>query len=115
MRRLMAKKVFSGLVTAWRFAAWPTSRSPESVKATCEGVVRAPSAFSMTLASLPSMTATQEFVVPRSIPITLLIVPHLISESLVGLPMKHQPDPCDNIPASKPGNYGGKAFRLGDI
>ena len=29
---------------------WPTSRSPLSVKATIEGVVRAPSAFSMTLA-----------------------------------------------------------------
>src|SRR4051794_28841680 len=40
------------------------------------GVVRAPSAFSMTRASLalgPSMTATHEFVVPRSIPMTLLI------------------------------------------
>jgi RNA polymerase sigma-70 factor, ECF subfamily len=31
--RLIAKNVFSGLVTAWRFAAWPTSRSPDSVKA----------------------------------------------------------------------------------
>ena len=40
------------------------------------GVVRAPSAFSMTRASLaavPSMTATQELVVPRSMPMTLLI------------------------------------------
>ncbi len=37
------------------------------------GVVRAPSAFSMTRTSLPSMMATQEFVVPRSIPITLLM------------------------------------------
>ena len=42
----------------------------ESEKATMEGVVRAPSAFSMTFASFPSMTETQEFVVPRSIPIT---------------------------------------------
>src|SRR5690606_12037301 len=39
-----------------------------------EGVVRAPSEFSITLASLPSITATQEFVVPRSIPITLAIL-----------------------------------------
>ena len=69
----MAKKVFSGLVTAWRLAAWPTRRSPDSVKATIEGVVRAPSAFSITLALLPSITATQEFVVPRSMPMTLLI------------------------------------------
>ena len=44
----MAKKVRSGLVTAWRLAGWPTSRSPSSVKATIEGVVRAPSEFSMT-------------------------------------------------------------------
>src|SRR5450432_1283430 len=39
-----------------------------------EGVVRAPSLFSITLTSLPSMTATQELVVPRSMPMTLLIV-----------------------------------------
>src|SRR6202049_562704 len=74
-RRLIAKNVFSGLVTAWRFADWPTRRSPDSVNATIDGVVRAPSLFSMTLAALPSMTATHEFVVPRSIPITLLMKP----------------------------------------
>src|SRR5215469_3194760 len=73
IRRLIAKNVFSGLVTAWRFAAWPTKRSPDSVNATIEGVVRIPSLFSITLAFLPSMTATQEFVVPRSIPMTLLM------------------------------------------
>src|SRR3984885_6145823 len=72
-RRLIAKNVLSGLVTAWRFADWPTSRSPDSVNATIDGVVRAPSLFSMTLAALPSITATHEFVVPRSIPITLLM------------------------------------------
>src|SRR3569833_3030560 len=33
-----------------------------------EGVVRAPSLFSMTFGVLPSMMATQEFVVPRSMP-----------------------------------------------
>src|SRR3984893_7338272 len=66
----MAKIVFSGLVIAWRLAGCPTSTSPVPAKATTEGVVRAPSAFSMTLAWPPSMTATQEFVVPRSIPIT---------------------------------------------
>src|ERR1700722_7829176 len=73
MRRLIAKNVLSGLVTAWRFAACPTSRSPDSVNATIDGVVRVPSLFSMTLAALPSITATHEFVVPRSIPITLLM------------------------------------------
>src|SRR5436190_11519576 len=73
IRRLIAKNVFSGLVTACRFAACPTRRSPDSVKATIEGVVRAPSAFSTTLALLPSITATHEFVVPRSMPMTLLM------------------------------------------
>src|SRR5437764_13629168 len=73
IRRLIAKNVFSGLVTACRFAAWPTRRSPDSVNATIEGVVRAPSAFSMTLAVEPSITATHELVVPRSIPMTLLM------------------------------------------
>src|SRR5512136_907094 len=71
--RLMAKRVFSGLVTAWRFACCPTSRSPLSVMATMDGVVRLPSAFAITTGSPPSMIATQELVVPRSIPITLLI------------------------------------------
>src|SRR5579863_3402581 len=74
MSRLTAKIVRSGLVTAWRLAGWPTSRSPSSVNATMDGVVRIPSAFSMTLGVLPSITATQEFVVPKSMPITLAMV-----------------------------------------
>jgi len=40
------------------------------VNATTDGVVLAPSEFSITFAYPPSITATQEFVVPRSIPIT---------------------------------------------
>src|SRR5208282_5724389 len=52
---------------------WPTRRSPSSVKATIEGVVRAPSEFSITLGVEPSMTATHELVVPRSMPITFAI------------------------------------------
>jgi hypothetical protein len=71
IRRLTAKTVFSGLVTAWRFAGWPIRRSPSFAKATIEGVVRVPSTFSITLGLPPSITATQLFVVPRSIPITL--------------------------------------------
>src|SRR5271155_3015540 len=74
MRRLTAKKVRSGLVTAWRLAGWPTRRSPSSLKATIDGVVRIPSAFSMTFAVLPSITATHELVVPRSIPMTFPMV-----------------------------------------
>lgn len=47
----VAYTVFCGFVTACRLAGSPTRRSPLSVKATTEGVVRAPSAFSMTLAA----------------------------------------------------------------
>jgi hypothetical protein len=37
------KTVFSGLVTAWRFATWPTRRSPDLVNPTTDGVMRLPS------------------------------------------------------------------------
>src|SRR5215216_82176 len=86
MRRLTAKMVRSGLVTAWRLAGWPTRRSPSSVKATIEGVVRMPSAFSMTLGVEPSITATQELVVPRSMPMTFAMVLYpLFAAGRVGL------------------------------
>src|SRR5207245_4460294 len=65
--------VFSGLVMACRLATWPTRRSPVLVNATTDGVVRPPSSLAMTLGSPPSITATQELVVPRSIPIILAI------------------------------------------
>src|ERR1700722_17691536 len=70
MRRLIANRVFCGFVTAWRLAGWPTSHSPSLVRATTEGVVRSPSLFSITRGLPPSMMATHELVVPRSIPIT---------------------------------------------
>src|SRR6185437_12790929 len=70
MRRLMANRVLCGLVTAWRLAGWPTSTSLSLVKATIEGVVRSPSLFSITRGLPPSMMATHELVVPRSMPIT---------------------------------------------
>ena len=73
MNRLMERTVFSGLVMIWFFATWPTSRSPLSVNATMDGVVRCPSEFWITTGSPPIITATQELVVPRSIPIILLI------------------------------------------
>ena len=66
--------VLVGLVTAWRFAGMPTRVSPSSVNATIEGVVRMPSSFSMTRAFLPSITATQLLVVPRSMPMILLLI-----------------------------------------
>jgi hypothetical protein len=71
MKRLIEKTVLAGLVTACRLASWPTSRSPVLVKATTEGTVRPPSAEAMTVGSPPSITATTEFVVPRSIPMIL--------------------------------------------
>src|ERR1044072_6674779 len=72
MKRLIEKMVFLGLVTDWRFATWPTRRSPLLVTARAGGVVRLPSALGITFASPPSMTATTLLVVPRSIPMILL-------------------------------------------
>src|SRR5437764_4833445 len=59
---------------AWRRASWPTRRSPCSVNATTEGVVRDPSALGITTGWPPSTVAITEFVVPRSIPTALAIV-----------------------------------------
>src|SRR3954454_7533159 len=73
MKRLIEKTVLVGLVTAWRLATVPTSRSPPCVNATTDGVVRPPSAFSITVGSPPSRTAMHEVVVPRSMPIVLAI------------------------------------------
>src|SRR3712207_5111943 len=80
MKRLIEKIVFSGLVTACRFATVPTRRSPLLAKATTDGVVRPPSAFSMTVGSPPSSTAMHEFVVPRSMPMVLPILAPLLGE-----------------------------------
>src|ERR1700689_1443916 len=71
MNRLIEKIVFFGLVTAWRLAIVPTRRSPDAVNATTDGVVRPPSAFSITVGSPPSRKAMPGFVVPRLIPIVL--------------------------------------------
>ena len=73
MNLLIEKIVFCGFVIACLFATSPTGRSPSFVKPTTDGVVRFPSVFSITLASPLSNTATHEFVVPKSIPMTLLI------------------------------------------
>src|SRR5688572_1310915 len=74
--------VLTAFVIACRFAIWPTSRSPFSVNPTTEGVVRPPSLFGMIWVTPPSMTATHEFVVPRSIPITLPITSRLHAGSV---------------------------------
>ena len=74
MKRLIEKMVFSGFVMLCRLATWPTSLSPLLVNATTDGVVRAPSWFAMTVGCPASMTATTEFVVPRSIPMILPMI-----------------------------------------
>ena len=66
--------MFSGFVTPCRLATCPTSRSPDFVTATTDGVVRPPSELAMTSAEPPSRTATTLFVVPRSMPMILLIL-----------------------------------------
>ncbi len=67
--------VFSGLVMAWRLATCPTSRSPSLAYPTTDGVMRAPSSLAMTTGSFPSMMATTELVVPRSMPMILPMCP----------------------------------------
>src|SRR3954447_7905288 len=66
--------VFSGLSTAWRLASCPTRRSPVLVNATTDGVKRLPSLLIMTVGLPPSITATTEFVVPRSIPTAFAMI-----------------------------------------
>jgi hypothetical protein len=68
MSLLVAKIVLSGLVIDWRLAGAPTSLSPLLVNATIEGVVLLPSELGITFATLFSITATHELVVPKSIP-----------------------------------------------
>ena len=74
MKRLIDMIVRLGFTTAWRLAAWPTRRSPDSVNATTDGVVRPPSGLLITTGLPPSKTATTELVVPRSIPMTFSVV-----------------------------------------
>src|SRR5262245_17469864 len=74
MKRLIEATVRVGFVTACRRAGAPTSFEPSGRKATTEGVVRAPSAFVITTGEPPSITQTTEFVVPRSMPMILLLL-----------------------------------------
>ncbi|SGA33545.1 Uncharacterised protein [Chlamydia abortus] len=71
MKRFVEARVLAGLVTACLFAGIPTKVS-FPLNATIDGVVRVPSEETMTFACPPSITDTQEFVVPKSIPIILL-------------------------------------------
>ena len=62
----------SVLVTACLFAPSPEIIS-SFLNAITEGVVRLPSGLGITFGSLPSITATHELVVPKSIPIILFV------------------------------------------
>src|SRR4051812_36602958 len=89
-----------------------------------EGVVRAPSAFSMTLGAEPSITATQELVVPRSIPITLAILRSSywawVPDPRQGHPsvhpieffdkISHEPKPCLSMGVYRDGFWKSQAF-----
>src|SRR3954447_6763589 len=63
-----------GFMIDWRLASCPTRRSPLSVNATTEGVVRAPSALGITIGSPPCQAAITELVVPRSMPTAIAII-----------------------------------------
>src|SRR6202451_483817 len=67
-----------------------------------DGVVRIPSAFSMTFGVLPSMTATHEFVVPRSIPMTLPMVLNPLSCGRLGRPPQAPLSPTPLFNSHKP-------------
>src|SRR5262249_25964026 len=64
----------------------PTRRSPDCANATTDGVVRPPSAFSITVGSPPSSTAMHEFVVPRSMP---MVLPMCVGTPCVSLSLKN--------------------------
>src|SRR5574344_611392 len=65
--------VLSGFNIACLFANCPTNLSPVFENPTIEGVVLEPSEFAITVGFPPSITATTEFVVPKSIPIVFAI------------------------------------------
>ena len=59
------------LLVTCPFADCPIRRSPSSVNATKDGVVRSPCELAITSNRPSFSTATQELVVPRSMPITI--------------------------------------------
>ena len=84
--RLIEEMVRLAFTVAWCAAALPTSRVPSAVKATTEGVVRSPLSLGMITACPPSTTETQLLVVPKSMPMVLLIAfvsPQSIDPSLL--------------------------------
>src|SRR3981189_2866512 len=96
--------VRSGLVTAWRLAGWPTRRSPSALNAAIDGGGRMPSGFSITFGVLPSITATHEFVVPRSIPMTfpMVLIPFFLRQVGWALTAHQSKPPNDQMLAILP-------------
>src|SRR4030065_1339326 len=89
MNRLIEKTVFSGFTTAWRLATWPTRISLPLPVPPTEGVSRPRSSLMMILGSPPSITATTEFVVPRSIPMIFAIFPFSFIPDSGSVPFQH--------------------------
>ena len=71
IKRFTSKTVFSGLMVAWFFAASPIRLSPASSHATYEGVMRLPWSFAMISTRPFWKTPTPQYVVPKSIPMTV--------------------------------------------
>src|SRR6185437_1670214 len=95
MNRLAELIVPFGFRIACRRASWPTRRSPCGVNATTEGVVRAPSAFGITVVWPPCVAAITELVVPRSIPTaTAITASCFLTRTCSGLaPRSRHPGP----------------------
>ena len=75
MKRLMEKTVFVGVGDRLALGdGADEALAATAVNATTDGVVRPPSAFSITVGSPPSRTAMHEFVVPRSMPMVLAMM-----------------------------------------
>src|SRR5690606_39743026 len=107
--------VFSGLLTACRLATWPTRRSLFLVNATTDGVVRAPSWLGITTGVPPSITDTTELVVPRSMPIILLMIAFLSSVRVLlryCLRFRNEPNWPRRNPAESPERTQEHARRL---
>ena len=69
-----ANNVLFGFVTACLLAGCPTRTWSSEVYATTDGVVLLPSELEITSGASPSITATHELVVPKSIPMIFPIL-----------------------------------------
>mmetsp|Transcript_15377 Transcript_15377/g.33575 ORF Transcript_15377/g.33575 Transcript_15377/m.33575 type:complete len:212 (+) Transcript_15377:774-1409(+) len=91
MKRFTSNMVFSGLDAAWFLAASPTRRWPSpEFQATYEGVMRLPCSLGQISTRPFFHTATQLYVVPRSMPMQVpLILPSLSAPSVGSSPPRN--------------------------